>query len=329
MSLGAVPTATVLTAPDMCRSLPEVSMPFRFGVLGAVAPTMAQWRARAREAEALGYSALYIHDHLDPQYGPLVAAAVAAEATTTLHVGTLVLNNDLRNIVVLAREVATLGLAAEGRIEIGFGAGYAPSDYAAAGIALDSPRTRVDRLEESMSVMSALWREGAVTFEGSHVKVRNAVCEPRPTLAPRVMIGGASKRILTVAARHADTVGVNRLASSKSGGDLAPMYAADHYDRCLNIIRQAAGDRFDSLELQISAASVLLLRSGRPAGRAAAMLGFTSEEALDSPAVLIGTADDLCERLLQRRQRWGFSNIVVPAEAMVDFAPVVAQMAGK
>ena len=305
-------------------------MPFRFGVLSAVAPTMAQWRAQAREAEALGYSALYIYDHLDPQYGPLVAAAVAAEATATLHVGTLVLNNDLRNSVVLAREVATLGLAAEGRIEVGFGAGYAQSDYEAAGIALDDPRTRVDRLEESVSVMSALWREGTVTFEGTHVKVRDAVCDPRPTLAPRVIIGGASKRILTVAARHADTVGINRLASSKAaGGDLAPMYAVDHYDRCLNIIRQAAGDRFDSLELQISAGSVLLLRNGRPAGRAAAMLGFTSEEALDSPAVLIGTADNLCERLWQSRQRWGFSNVVVPAEAMADFAPVVAQMVGK
>jgi hypothetical protein len=118
------------------------------------------------------------------------------------------------------------------------------------------------------------------------------------------------------------------MASSKSGGDLVPMYGPDHYDRCLNIIRQAAGDRFDSLELQISAASVLLLRNGRPTGRAAAMLGFTSEEAIDSPAVLIGSADDLCERLLQMRQRWGFSNVVVPTEAMVDFSPVVAQMVG-
>jgi probable F420-dependent oxidoreductase len=304
-------------------------MPFRFGLLSAVAPTMAQWRAQAREAESLGYSALYIYDHLDPQYGPLVAAAVAAEAAHSLHVGTLVLNNDLRNCVVLAREVATLGLAAEGRIEIGFGAGYAQSDYAAAGVALDDPRTRIDRLEESISVMLSLWREGAATFEGNHVKVRDAVCEPRPTLAPRIIIGGARKRVLTVAARHADTVNVNRLGSAKVGGDLARMYAADHYDRCLHIIRQAAGDRFDSLELQIVAASVLLLGKGRPAGRAAAMLGFASEEALESPAVLIGTVEDLCERLWQRRQRWGFSNVVVPAEAMIDFAPVVAELAGK
>lgn len=304
-------------------------MRFRFGVLSAVAPTMAEWRALAREAEVLGYSALYIHDHLDPQYGPLVASTVAAEATTSLHVGTLVLNNDLRNSVVLAREIATLGLAAEGRIEVGFGAGYEESDYAAAGITLDNPSTRVDRLEESVSVMMTLWRQGAVTFEGNHLQIRDALCEPRPIVPPRVIIGGASRRILTVAARHADTVGVNRLGSSKVGGDLNRMYAVDHYDRCYRLIRQAAGDRLDSLELQIAAASVVVLKNSRAAVRAAATLGLTSEESLDSPAVLIGSAEDLCERLWQRRERWGFSNIVVPAEAMADFAPIVAQMAGK
>jgi probable F420-dependent oxidoreductase len=290
---------------------------------------MAEWRERAREAEALGYSALYIHDHLTPQFGPLVAAAVAAEATTTLHVGTLVLNNDLRNSVVLAREIATLGLAAEGRVEIGFGAGYEESDYVATGITFDNPVTRVDRLEESLLVMTALWREGAITFEGKHLKVRSAICEPRPTVPPRVIIGGASKRILGIAAQYADIVGVNRLAPSKAGGDLDRMYAVDHFDHCLDLIRQAAGDRFDSIELQITAAYVVVLKSSRTAGRAAGMLGFASDNALDSPAVLIGTVDDLCERLWQRREKWGFSHIAVPEEAMADFAPVVARMAGK
>ena len=85
---------------------------------------MSQWRERARAAEGLGYSALYVTDHFDAQWGPLVAATVAAEATTTLHVGTLVLNNGLRNPVVLAKEIASLGLAAEGRVEVGLGAGW-------------------------------------------------------------------------------------------------------------------------------------------------------------------------------------------------------------
>jgi alkanesulfonate monooxygenase SsuD/methylene tetrahydromethanopterin reductase-like flavin-dependent oxidoreductase (luciferase family) len=121
-------------------------LPFRFCVLAAVAPTMPAWRDRAPIAEGLGYSTLYVSDHLDAQFGPLVATTVAAEATSTLHVGSVVLNNDLRNPVVLAKEIATLGLAAEGRVEVGLGAGWLRSDYEQAGIEFDEPAVRVDRL---------------------------------------------------------------------------------------------------------------------------------------------------------------------------------------
>src|ERR1700743_2232402 len=108
-------------------------LPFRFGVLAAVTPTMSDWRNLARTAEDLGYSTLYVSDHLDAQFGPLVAATVAAEATSTLHVGSGVLNNDLRNPVVLAKEIATLGLAAGGRVEGGLGGGLVRSEYEEAG----------------------------------------------------------------------------------------------------------------------------------------------------------------------------------------------------
>src|SRR6201996_5978300 len=126
-------------------------LPFRFGVQAAVAPTMSAWRDQARAAEALGYSTLYVSDHLDAQFGPLVATTVAAEATTNLHVGTVVLNNDLRNPVVLAKEIATLGLAAEGRVEVGVGAGWLAPDYANTGIQHAPPAVRVDRLAESLT----------------------------------------------------------------------------------------------------------------------------------------------------------------------------------
>src|ERR1700677_2081543 len=111
------------------RRLRQKMLPFRFAVHTALAPTMTDWRERARRAEGLGYSALYVTDHFDAQYGPLVAATVAAEATETLRVGTLVLNNDMRNPVVLAKEIASLGLAFEGRVELGLGAGWQRSDY--------------------------------------------------------------------------------------------------------------------------------------------------------------------------------------------------------
>ena len=304
-------------------------LPFRFAVHSAVAPTMAAWRDRARAAEGLGYSALYLTDHFDAQFGPLVAATVAAEATTTLNVGTLVLNNDLRNPVVLAKEIATLGLAAEERIEVGLGAGWLRTDYEESGIDYDAAGVRVGRLAESLTLMKALWSQDEVTFEGAHYRVRGARCEPRPSSPPRIIVGGGGKRVLTVAAEQADIVGVNTsLASGEKGGDMASQASFAHYDRCLEWVRAAAGDRFDSLELQIAAFAVNVVGSRRAAARTASMLGFPGEEALDLPIVLLGTEDELCERLLERREKWGFSNIVVPGESMEVFAPVVARLAG-
>ncbi|BBX46984.1 LLM class F420-dependent oxidoreductase [Mycobacterium cookii] len=305
------------------------TLPFRFGVLAEVTPTMSAWRDQARMAESLGYSTLYISDHLDAQFGPLVAATVAAEATSTLHVGFGVLNNDLRNPVVVAKEIATLGLAAEERVEVGFGAGWLRSDYEQAGIAYDKPAVRVDRLAESLAVMKTLWSEGKSTYTGTYYTVQDARCDPRPALPPRVIVGGGSKRILTVAAEHADTVGVNTsLASGVKGGDLASQASFEHFDRCLSWVRDGAGDRFNAIELQIVAFATRVVASQRAAARTATMLGFPGEDALELPIVLIGTEDELCERLLKRRERWGFTNIVIGAEAMESFAPVVARLAG-
>ena len=304
-------------------------LPFRFGVQAAVAPTMSAWRDQARTAEGLGYSTLYVSDHLDAQFGPLVATTVAAEATSTLHVGFGVLNNDLRNPVVLAKEIATLGLAAEGRVEVGLGAGWLRSDYEEAGIEYDEPAVRVDRLAESLAVMKTLWSEGKATSAGTHYAVGDAHCDPRPASPPRVIVGGGSRRILTVAAEHADTVGVNTsLASGQKGGDLASQATFDHFDRCLAWVREGAGERFSSIELQIMAFATKVVASRRAAVRTATMLGLPGEDALELPIVLLGTPDELCEQLLKRRERWGFTNIVVPGEAMESFAPVVAQLAG-
>jgi probable F420-dependent oxidoreductase len=304
-------------------------LPFRFGVYTAVAPTMSAWRDQARTAEDLGYSTLYVSDHLDNQFGPLVATTVAAEATSTLHVGPFVLNNDFRHPVVLAKEIATLGLAAEGRVEVGLGAGSLRSDYDQSGIEFDELALRVDRLAESLAVMKRLWTDGEATSTGTHYTVRGAQCEPRPASPPRVMVGGGSKRLLTLAAREADTVGIN--TSLTVGNDNAGTNVQDtldRYDRCLSWVREAAPDRFGSIELQIVAFATRIVASRRAAARTATMLGLPGEDALELPIVLMGSVDELCEQLLKRRERWGFTNIVVPAEVMEPFAPVVAQLAG-
>ena len=304
-------------------------LPFRFGVYAAVSPTMSAWRDLARTAEGFGYSTLYVSDHLDTQFGPLVATTVAAEATSALHVGPFVLNNDFRHPVVLAKEIATLGLAAEGRVEVGLGAGSLRSDYDQSGIEFDELALRVDRLAESLAVMKRLWTEGEATSTGTYYTVRGAQCDPRPASPPRVMVGGGSRRLLTLAAREADTVGIN--TSLSVGDDSAGtnvQATLDRYDRCLTWVREAAPDRFGSIELQIVAFATRIVASRRAAARTATMLGLPGEDALELPIVLMGSVDELCEQLLKRRERWGFTNIVVPAEAMESFAPVVAQLAG-
>jgi probable F420-dependent oxidoreductase len=324
-------TVSRLTAgfQDRAVEVPRQMLPFRFGVYAAAAPTMSAWRDQARMAEGLGYSTLYVSDHLDAQFGPLVAMTVAAEATATLHVGSFVLNNDLRHPVVLAKEIATLGLAAEGRVEVGLGAGWLRSDYEQTGIEFDELAVRVDRLAESLAVVKRLWSEGEATFAGRYYTVRGAHCDPRPASPPRVMVGGGSKRLLTLAAQEADTVGINAsLSVGDKSVDMTSQATLDRYDRCLTWVREAAPDRFDSIELQIVAFATRVVASQRAAVRTATMLGLPGEDALELPIVLIGTSDELCERLLKRRERWGFSNIVVPGEAMESFAPVVARLAG-
>jgi probable F420-dependent oxidoreductase len=280
-------------------------------------------------AEGLGYSTLYVPDHLDDQFGPLVAMTVAAEATSTLSVGGLVLDNDFRHPVVLAKEIATLGLAAEGRVEVGLGAGWLRSDYEPAGIDFDPASVRVDRLTESLTIMKALWATGEATFAGRHYTVGAAQCEPRPTTPPRTIVGGGSKRVLTLAAREADIVGVNtNLSSGEYAGAPALTATLDHYDRCLAWVRQAAGERLGSIELQVLAFTVMIVPSHKAAVRTARLLDLPGEEVLDLPIVLIGSVEDICDRLVARRERWGFSNIVVPDEAVETFAPVVARLAG-
>ena len=154
----------------------------------------------------------------------------------------------LRRRMVLAKEIATFGLAAEGRVEVGLGAGWLRSDYEQAGIEFDELAVRVDRLAESLAVMKRLWSEGEATFAGRYDTVRGARCDLRPASPPRVMVGGGSKRLLTLAAREADTVGIHTNPSvGDKSVDTTSQATLDRYDRCLTWVREAgAGSvRFD------------------------------------------------------------------------------------
>ncbi len=306
--------------------------PFRFGVQLSRARSMRQWREAARKVEELGYSTLSMPDHFDDQFGPLVALTVAAEATSTLKIASLVLDNDYRHPAVLARECATLDLASEGRLEVGLGAGWLETDYLQSGISYDSPTTRVSRLEEGVKVMKALWRDDKVDFEGVHYRLREAMGSPRPHTpgGPPLMIGGGSRQVLRVAAEQAQIVGVNlALGEGQVNAATIATAAPEHYDERVAWVRAFAGERFDEIELQ---GLVFVAQIGRPQAEVAeemsAVTGLPASDIAETPAGLFGTEEEIVETLERRRERWGYSYWVLHEAEIETFAPVAARLSG-
>ncbi len=305
---------------------------FRFGVQLSRADSGAVWRDTARRIEDLGYSTLFIPDHFEDQFGPLVALTVAAEATTTLRVGSLVFGNDYRHPMVLAKEIATLDLVSEGRVEFGLGAGWMTSDYEQSGMALDPAGDRISRMAESLAVMKSLWATGKATFEGEHYQVSGALGAPIPRQRPHppVIIGGGGRRVLGLAAREADIVGVNpSLAAGYIGREVLETTSAEYYHRRLEWIREAAGARFDHLELQCLTFLVQVVPDRDEAvARLAAAMSVPAAQIDGSPIAMIGTTDQITESLRRRREEFGFSYIVVHEAEMDALAPVVAALHG-
>jgi probable F420-dependent oxidoreductase len=306
--------------------------PFRFGIQLSKAETGAAWRATARRVEELGYSSLFIPDHFEDQFGPLVALTVAAEATTTLRVGSLVFGNDYRHPVVLAKEIATLDLFSEGRVEFGLGAGWMTSDYEQSGIRADSAGIRISRMTESLKVMKSLWSTGEATFDGEYYQIAGAIGAPTPVQRPYppIVIGGGGQRVLGIAAREADIIGVNpSLAAGYIGPEVLETTTAEYYHQRIEWIRRAAGARFDDLELQCLTFLVQIVPNREEAVAAlAGALSVTAEQIEQSPIAMIGTTDQIAETLQERRETFGFSYVVVHEAEMEAFAPVVAALSG-
>lgn len=307
--------------------------PFRFGVQLSSAPSAKAWREQAKAAEDLGYATVWMPDHFDTQWGPLVGLTAAAEATTSIRLGGLVFDNDYRHPAVLAKEMATLDVVSEGRVELGIGAGWLRTDYEETGIPLDPPAVRIDRLEEAVTVVRRLWAGGPVDFEGTHYTLRGAGCWPRPAQRPRppIMVAGGGRKILGLAARTADIVGFNtNLVSGFVGPESARSALAPYFRERVQWVREAAGDRFDSLELHCNVAYCLVgVDRVAVANAVAPGFGITPEEALEVPVALVGTVDEICDSLLARRDEFGFSYWGVPGDALRAFAPVVAKLAGQ
>jgi probable F420-dependent oxidoreductase len=307
--------------------------PFRFAATIDGASSGPAWRGLARKVEHLGFSSLLLSDHLGIQFSPLVALASAAEVTNTLRLGTLVLDNDFRHPVLQAQELTTLDAISEGRVEWGLGAGWLPTDYETSGIAMDPPSVRVDRLIESVTVVRALFGTDPVDHDGHHYQVHRPAGRPAVVQQPHppLMIGASQRRLLSFAGREAEIVSVGPSLTTRPMFGQPPRHTpTEAADLQLSWIRAAAGDRFDRLELNMVAFPAVVTddRAGQ-AERLASTMGTPPDQVLASPHVLLGSVDEICEALEERRDRWGVSYWAVSAWTVDEIAPVVERLTGR
>jgi probable F420-dependent oxidoreductase len=306
--------------------------PFRFALQVSQAASPAAWKDLARKTEDLGYSTFYVPDHLDDQWAPMIALTVAAEATTTLRVGTLVLDNDFRHPVILAKEAATLDVVTGGRFEFGMGAGWMTTDYNQSGITMEPAPVRIAKLAESLEIMTSMWSTGRATLVGEYYNVTEAVGTPSPVTpgGPPLVIGGGSKRILTLAGQRADIVSiVPSLAAGVIGPDMAQGAVIEKYSERVGWARAAAGDRAGDLELQCWTAVVQVVPNAAELFESfAPAFNLTADQLRAAPLALIGSTEEITETLQKRREELGFSYIVVHEAEMDALAPVIAALAG-
>jgi probable F420-dependent oxidoreductase len=319
--------------------------PFRFATQAFEAKSGKEWSEIARRTEDLGYSTLFTTDHYfgpgsisdasghrPVDIAPIAAMTAAAAVTTDLRVGCRVFNIDLHQPVVLAKELATLDLLSEGRVEVGLGAGWVVAEYEGLGVPMDRPGVRISRLGEVVELMKAHWSGADVNVDGTYVHAHGFAGLPLPVQQPHppIFIGGGRKRILTLAGRLADIVSINfDNSAGRLGSASVASSGAGETAQKLEWVRTGAGDRFDQIELEIGAYFVAVDDDPGPMITAMAQrFGVSEEEFATHPHALLGSVDTICETLQERREQFGFSYVTVPQRNLEDFAPVVARLAG-
>ena len=305
---------------------------FRFGVQVSKETTAKGWAELARRTEATGYEVLTMPDHFTEQLAPIPALMAAASATTTLRVGALVFDNDYKHPVVLAKELATIDLLSDGRLEIGLGAGWMISDYEEAGMPYDSPKVRIDRFIEGVAVIRGAMTDGSFSFSGDYYAITNYNGQPKPVQTrPPLLIGGGGKRVLTYAAREADIIGINgTMTAGVVGPEALATMTAESVDEKVAIVAAAGAHRINDIEMNIRTFFVKVTNDrAKTVDSISSMFGVSKDMIDASPFALIGSVEECIEQLLERRERWGFSYTIVGAENIDECAPIVAALRGK
>ncbi len=306
--------------------------PFRFGVQGRTTGPREPWLSMVRKVEALGFSSYLALDHFVRGLDPVASLMAAAMATENLRVGSFVFDNDFRHPALLAKAAASLDVLSGGRLELGIGAGWLREEYDQTGIPFDPAGIRIERMTEAVRLIKQIFaKEHPVTFAGNYYTVTDLICPPKPVQYPHppIIIGGGSKKILSVAAREADIVGITTRAlpdGAKDTADMTPVATAQK----IAWVREAAGDRFADIELNVAVSDVIVTDNGAEAAdEVADRYGVTRDDVLASPQILIGSPEEMVERLQERRETYGFSYIVVTEPNLEKVAPVVARLSGR
>lgn len=310
---------------------------FRFGLQVGSAETAQEWAEKARWAESLGFDIMLMPDHVGYplwSYGPALAAAAAA--TTTLRLGTFVLDNDFRHPALVAAEAATLDRLSNGRFELGLGAGWDRNDYDRTGIPFDAPGVRVDRLAESVRIIKGLFGDEPVSFAGDHYTVSNLEGHPKPVQRPHppIHLGAGGRKMLALAAREADIVSVVVRALREGGLDATDSTAAS-MDAKMAWLREQAGERYGRIEVNVLIQHVEITDDPKAAFEdIAGAWGLAGpEEAAEVPLILVGSPEQIVEALQMRRERWDISYIVIrqrygETDAVEALAPVMKRLIG-
>ncbi|OLB33709.1 MAG: hypothetical protein AUG82_10945 [Ktedonobacter sp. 13_1_20CM_4_53_11] len=296
----------------------KMHRPFRFGVVTAYAQSHTAWITTARRVEELGYATLLMPDRLSiGSLAPLTALAVAAQATTSLRIGSYVFCNEYRHPVLLAREAATLDLLSGGRFELGLGAGVGPSEFQRIGIPFANAGTRVGHLEETLQVMKQLFTEETVNFSGKYYTITELKGNIRPVQQPHLplLVAGAGERMLKLAAREANIIAIGSKITAQGVDPTDPTM-----EQKIAWIKEAAGERFADLELSQTIYDMMITDSGTDLSTQAGGPPIPKRPMSTEQAVA---------HLLEQRDRYGFSYLQVYEGQMENFAPVVARLAGK
>ncbi len=307
--------------------------PFRFGLNVGTSKGRDDFLSAVRRAEAAGYSTIVSPDHIGPRLAVLPLLATAAEIAPAMRVSPMVIANDYRHPAALAKEAATIDILSGGRFELGLGTGWIADQYQAAGMAYDPPGVRVDRLEEAITVIKGLWGGKPFSYSGDHYQL-NKLVGPRPIQRPHppLLIAGGGPRMLRLAGRQANIISINPL---KPGGRSFDTFDADtaefgaRIEAQLGWIKDGAGERFDEIELSVMIHHIAVkATSDAVVNDLAARTGAMPSQIRLSPNVLVGSAEEIKDTLLERRERYGLSYFVIGAHHLEAMQPVIAQLAG-